>query len=41
MSKSLEDDGKAAEKGKTRATQTLEETDGGQKQVEEKERDAP
>lgn len=40
MSKSPEDDtaSQATERGKTRASQTLGETDRGQEQVEEKER---
>lgn len=40
MSKSPEDDtaSQATERGKTRASQMLGETDGGQEQVEEKER---
>lgn len=40
MSKSPEDDtaSQATERGKTRASQMLRETDGGQEQVEEKER---
>ena len=41
MSKSPEDDtaSRATERGKTRASQALEEPDGGQEQVEGKERD--
>lgn len=40
MSKSPEDDtaSQATERGKTQASQMLEETDGGQKQMEGKER---
>lgn len=42
MSKSPEDDtaSQATERGKTRASQTLGETDGGQEQVEERQKQA-